>query len=179
MLTDPVACVGVDLLAEVPGVTDLATTIRLKYAEPVNRWTGLTTLAALGARASSRRLWRAVQQPLGVRDVASAVSRDRHGCWGFLDLWLRVPAERAQLRLLESVLPDVTEALRAAQADTLRAVPSGPPPPAGPATLIMDPDLTIRGSTPGMNQRLRQLLPHPDGAPPATVTGPGRPRGPG
>jgi DNA-binding CsgD family transcriptional regulator len=166
VLTDPVTCVGVDPLAQVPDGTDLARTIRLKYATLVNRWTGLDTVAGLGARASTSRLWREVQQPLGVRDVASAVFRDAHGCWGFLDLWLRAPVVPEQLRLLESVLPEVTTALRAAQADTLRAVPSGPPPPPGPATLLMNPDLSIVGSTPGMDQRLQRLLPHPDGLPP-------------
>ena len=166
VLTDPFTCVGVDPLAEVPDGTDLARAIRLKYSTLVNRWTGLATAAGLGADASTSQLWREVQQPLGVRDVASAVFRDAHGCWGFLDLWLRAPVVPEQLRILESLLPEVTTALRTAQADTLRTVPSGPPPPAGPATLLLDPDLSIVGSTPAMDQRLRQLLPQPDGLPP-------------
>ena len=65
VLTDPVTCVGVDPLADVPGVTDVARTIRLKYATPVNRWTTLTGVAGLGDRAPTSRLWREVQQPLG------------------------------------------------------------------------------------------------------------------
>ena len=87
-----------------------------------------------------------MQQPLGVADVASAVFRDGYGCWGSLDLWLRAPLEEDQLRLLAPVLPEVTTALRYAQADTLRAVPSGPPEHPGPATLLMDPDLRIVGA---------------------------------
>ncbi|MGB7964335.1 MAG: hypothetical protein WCF12_15445, partial [Propionicimonas sp.] len=37
---------------------------------------------------------------------------------------------------------------------------SGPPERPGPATLLMDTDLRIQGSTPGMDDRLRRLLPH-------------------
>lgn len=166
VLTDPVTCVGVDPLADVPGVTDLARTIRLKYATPVNRWTTLAGVAGLGDRAPTSRLWREVQQPLGVVDVVSAVFKDAHGCWGFLDLWLRDPLLPGQLELVGSVAVEVTAALRAAQADTLRRLPSGPPEASGPATLLMDDELRIQGSTPGMEDRLRRLLPRPDGAPP-------------
>jgi len=166
VLTDPVTCVGVDPLADVPGVTDLARTIRLKYATPLNRWTTLAGVAGLGDRAPTSPLWREVQQPLGVVDVASAVFRDAHGCWGFLDLWLREPLLPDQLGLLGCVLVEVTAALRAAQADTLRRLPSGPPGPPGPATLLMDADLRIQASTPGIDDRLRRLLPSTDGLPP-------------
>lgn len=166
VLTDPVTCVGVDPLADVPGVTDLARTIRLKYATPINRWTTLADVAGLGDQAASSPLWREVQQPLGVVDVASAVFRDAHGCWGFLDLWLPEPLQPGQRALLSSVLGEVTVALRAAQADTLRRLPSVPLEHPGPATLLLDADLTIQGSTPGMDDRLRRLLPHPDGLPP-------------
>ena len=166
VLTDPVTCVGVDPLADVPGVTDLARTIRLKYATPANRWTTLAAVAGLGDRAPTSPLWREVQQPLGVVDVISAVFRDAHGCWGFLDLWLRNPIRPGQLELVGSVVVDVTAALRATQADTLRRLPSGPPGPPGPATLLMDDELRIQGSTPGMDDRLRRLLPRPDGRPP-------------
>ena len=166
VLTDPVTCVGVDPLADVPGVTDLARTIRLKYATPVNRWTTLARIAVLGDRAPTSRLWREVQQPLGMVDAVSAVFRDAHGCWGFLDLWLREPLVPDQLGLVGSVVAEVTAALRATQADSLRRLPSGPPEPPGPATLLMDADLRIQGTTPGMDDRLRRLLPRTDGLPP-------------
>lgn len=162
VLTDPVTCVGVDPLADVPGVTDLARAIRLKYATPVNRWTTLAGVGVLGDLAATSPLWGEVQHPLGVVDVASAVFRDDHGCWGFLDLWLREPLLSDQRALLTSVVGEVTTALRAAQADTLRRLPSGPLEHPGPATLILDADLRIQGSTPGMEDRLRRLLPAPD-----------------
>ena len=166
VLTDPESCVGSDPLAEVPGVHDLASAIRLKYATAVNRWTALADVAVLGERASASRLWREVQQPIGVVDVASAVFRDGHGCWGFLDLWLTAPLNPGDLRLLASVLPDLTAALRGAQAETLRRLPTDEPAPPGPASLLMDDGLRIQGITPGMDDRLRRLLPHPDGQAP-------------
>lgn len=49
----------------------------------------------------------------------------------------------------------------------MRAVPSGRPPPAGPATLHRDPYLAFKGSAPWIDQRLRQLPPHRDSRPPA------------
>lgn len=99
-------------------------------------------------------------------DVASAVFRDTHGCWAFLDLWLPQLLRPDQVVLLASVVAEVTTALRAAQADTLRRLPAGPDDPAGPATLLMDADLRIRASTSRMDDRLRRLLPSPDGLAP-------------
>jgi len=165
VLTDPVTSVGVDPLADIPAGTNVARTIRLKYATPVNRWTTLAGVAGLGDKAATSQLWREVQQPLGVVDVASAVFKDTHGCWGFLDLWLREPLSTEQSGLLSSVLVEVTTALRAAQAASLRRLPSGPAGGTGPATMLMDSDLMILASTSWMDDRLQRLLPRPDGLP--------------
>ena len=62
-----------------------------------------------------------------------------------------------------SVLDEITAALRAAQADTLRRLPSGRLDPPGPATLLLDADLRIQGSTSGMEDRLRRLFLLPRG----------------
>lgn len=166
VLTDPVSCVGVDPLSNALGVIDLGRTIRLKYATPVNRWTTLPGVAVLGTLAPTSRLWREIQSPLGVVDVASMVFRDPHGCWGFLDLWLRAPLCPDQLWMLRSALPGLTRTLRSARAETLRRPPDGMPEHYGPATLLMDTDLTIKGATEGMADRLTQLLPRTDGLPP-------------
>jgi DNA-binding CsgD family transcriptional regulator len=166
VLTDPVTSVGVDPLADVPGVTDLAMTIRLKYSTAVSRWTAIDGVAVLGEHAAESHLWREVQQPLGVADVASVVFRDRYGCWGFLDLWLRDHLRPDQRQLLESVGPALTTALRVAQAATLRQLPIGAPEAPRPATLLMDDKLQVTGSTAGMDDRLRRLLPNRDGVPP-------------
>jgi DNA-binding CsgD family transcriptional regulator len=138
----------------------------LKYATAVNRWTTLAGVEGLGDRARTSRRWREVQQPLGVLDVASAVFRDAFGCWGFLDLWLPAPLQADQRRLLSSVAAELTTALRVAHADTLRQLPSATRESSEPATLLMDDDLRIQGSTAGMDDRLRRLLPHPGGLAP-------------
>ncbi|WP_051215266.1 helix-turn-helix transcriptional regulator [Granulicoccus phenolivorans] len=166
VLTDPLTWVGVDPLADVPGVRDLARTIRLKYATAVNRWTTLSDVAGLGERAAESPLWREVQRPLGVVDVASVVFRDAYGCWGFLDLWLPEPLDPAYLRLLHSVEPELTGALRAARAATLRILPAGPLIPTGPATLVLADTLAVQGSTAGMADRLQRLLPGAPGMSP-------------
>ena len=166
VVTDPATSVGVDPLADVPGVPDLARTIRLKYATAVNRWTALDGVAGLGQRAGESPLWREVQQPLGIADVASVVFRDGYGCWGFLDLWLRDRLRPEQLELLQSVRPALTTALREALARALRRVPTAAAGTPSPATMLIDDDLRVAGATPGMDERLRSLLPGPDGVPP-------------
>ncbi len=166
VLTDPATSVGVDPLADLPGVPDLARTIRLKYATGLNRWTSLEGVASLGQDAAASRLWREVQQPLGITDVVSVVFRDSFGCWGFLDLWLREQLQPDQRHLLERVAPVVTTALRAAVAGTLRQVPTVPPGASGPAALLLDDDLRVTGSTQAMDDRLRSLLPGRDGVQP-------------
>lgn len=60
VVTDPVTSVGTSPLADVPCLPELPRLIRLKYLTTLNRWTSLA-------------------------DVASAVFRDRFGCWAFLD----------------------------------------------------------------------------------------------
>lgn len=63
-----------------------------------------------------------------MHDVASAVLRDAHGCWGFLDLWRGrpnfTPDERA---FLVAVLPSMTRSLRAALAATFRGADTRSP----------------------------------------------------
>ncbi len=90
VVTDPTTTVGASPLAEVPSLRDLPTVIRLKYLTPVNRWTGLPpdrvrTLA--GADPDAAVEWREFLHGYDMHDVASAVLRDAHGCWSFLDLW--------------------------------------------------------------------------------------------
>ena len=166
VLTDPLTSVGVDPVADVPGVTDLPRTIRLKYATAVNRWTAFEGVTRLGDRAAESPLWREVQQPLGVVDVASVVFRDAHGCWGFLDLWMREQLRPDHLHLLGSVVAELTTALRISQAATLRKVPVAPLAQLGPATLLMNSELQIQSRTQGMDDRLRRLLPSRDGVAP-------------
>jgi hypothetical protein len=94
LIADPETEVGSAPLADVPSelLPELPRLIRLKYLTPTNRWTGLAgpvglLVAATGGQPQRSRLWQELLAGYGVVDVASVVFRDRHGCWGFLDLW--------------------------------------------------------------------------------------------
>ena len=111
-LTDPVTGVGIDPVARIPDIRDAARAIRLKYLTATNRWTTLDTAAALGDRAPESPLWRELQEPAGVVDVASVVLREHGNCWGFLDLWSRHPVSPEQVTMLRGVAPGLAEAVR-------------------------------------------------------------------
>ena len=92
ILTDPETEVGSDPLADVPCFSELPRLIRLKYSTDVNRWTRLRPpVASLHSSTDGHPekalVWREMLAAYGVNDVASAVFRDRFGCWAFLDLW--------------------------------------------------------------------------------------------
>lgn len=165
VVTDPRSCVGVDPLAVVPDLRRLPEIIRLKYATPVNRWTELISAACLGPRAAHSPLWREVQNGMGVVDVASVAFRDRHGCWGFLDLWSAVPFTAEHLRLLDHMTATLTRALRERQAAMLRHHPDELVPIDGSAVVLLDRGLAVKGMTPAASALLSRLLPRPDGGP--------------
>ena len=169
-LTDPETSVGSAPLADVPPalLPALPQLIRLKYLTEVNRWTGLGSGAARlsdGGPDRSRQ-WRELLQAHGVTDVASAVFRDRYGCWGFLDLWRAGNTFRDdELSFLDAIAPEATSALRQSQAATF----TDPEPTArrvGPVVLLLTSDLEVVGQTPETAAYLRQLIPPNAGAAP-------------
>ncbi|MFB6841232.1 LuxR C-terminal-related transcriptional regulator [Streptomyces sp. NPDC056361] len=168
LLTDPVTSVGCSPVARVPFLPELPRLIRLKYLTSADRWTSLTGAAALSGLPEVERgpLWTELLRPAGVRDVASAVFRDRFGCWGFLDLW-RYGADfgTADLAYLDAVGDAVTEALRRAQAAAFPARPPGAARP-GPLVLLLSGDLRVRGRTPEAPAYLAGLIPPEEGRAP-------------
>jgi DNA-binding CsgD family transcriptional regulator len=173
VLTDPETQVGCAPLADVPCLPELPRLIRLRYLTAVNRWTAMTDPpVALLAEVTDgdlgrSLLWRELLHRYDVVDVATIVFRDGFGCWGFLDLW-RIGGDRFDRRdatLLQELAPTVTTALRRSQARTFEAAPSSER-LAGPIVLVLSPDLQIRGTTPGLANPLRRLVPRDDGGPP-------------
>ncbi len=170
VITDPETAVGSAPLADVPCLPDLPRLIRLKYLTPANRWTALvgpvaTLAGTTGGDLAQSLLWREILRSYGVVDVASAVQRDRFGCWGFLDLWRTEPATPftpAEVDLLAGTADEVTTALRATQAAAF-SVPAAPatpaPAPPGPVVLLLSPGLEVRAQTPQTQDYLRVLLP--------------------
>jgi DNA-binding CsgD family transcriptional regulator len=139
----------------------------------VNRWreletgTAATLLDATGGDPSRSPLWRELLADHGVVDIASAVFRDRNGCWGFLDLW-RVdpgpPFHADDVRLLGELGATITTGLRRAQASSFSAAGPEEAVLPGPVVLLLSPDLRVRAQTPETERYLQQLVPPPDGA---------------
>lgn len=165
VLTDPVTTVGVDPFAQLPDLRELPTVVRLKYLTDLNRWTSLTDASSLGDRAEESRLWREVQRPHGVADVASVVFKDRFGCWGFLDLWSSRTFTAAEVDVLRRLTPHLTTALRRRQAATF-AVVAPDRAQAGPAVLLLRDDLGIAGQTGAAEAWMSVMLPPSSGVPP-------------
>ena len=170
VLTDPQTAVGTSPLAEIPDLDDLPRVIRLKYLTRPGRWTTLdptgctTLLAATGGDLRRSQQWAQVLQQHGVSDVLVAVLRDRHGTWGFLDLWRRTGVfASAEVAAVAAALPTLTGAVRGVVA---RSFVIGPPDAApkaatahGPGVLLLGDDLTPVAGTPQLRDWLTTLLP--------------------
>jgi DNA-binding NarL/FixJ family response regulator len=166
LLTDPETEVGCSPLADVPCLPELPRLIMFKYLTPINRWTQLKGPVArlhesTGARLEQSLLWNSLLNRYEVTDVMSVVFRSRQGCWGFLDLWRINSAARftqSEAGFLTLIAKHVTEALQRAQADTFKltaATVTG----AGPAVLILSPELEVRAQTTETDEYLRLLIP--------------------
>ena len=174
VVTDPVTEVGAAPLAEVPCLAELPSLVRLKYLEPLNRWTRLSDRATTLVQATEGDLarsvlWRDLLRRFAVTDVASAVQRDRFGCWGFLDLWRtgRGPNfSEADVTFLRELAGPVTAALRSGQARTFTSHDPAPRLPPGPVVLLLSNGLEVRAQTAQTRRYLRLLVPpDPETAP--------------
>ncbi|MEP6639082.1 MAG: helix-turn-helix transcriptional regulator [Chloroflexota bacterium] len=176
LLTDPGTFVGCSPLADVP-VDDLPALIAAKYLTEVNRWTRLASghtsaaslLGSTRGKPEESLVWREILASYRVVDVASAVFTDRHGSWGFVDLWRIAPAspfEADVIELLEAVVPAVTNALRRAQAATFGEPAVTVPRDQGPVVLLLDGALHVVDQTTAAGDWLRVLVPSSPGAQP-------------
>ncbi|MDQ5862880.1 MAG: helix-turn-helix domain-containing protein [Actinomycetota bacterium] len=122
-LSDPLTATGISPIARIPCPDELPLLIRLKYLTLAGRWTQLavspspvTTLLRETAGDPSRSLvWNGLMKRYGVTDVLFAVLADKHGCWGWLDLWRTDPDDPfsvEEVGYLAAVVHDVTPALR-------------------------------------------------------------------
>ncbi len=183
LLTDPETKVGCSPLAEVPDLSALPRLIRLKYLTQTNRWTHLAARPAAALQAATQGapeqslLWRDLLRGLGVVDVLSAVFADRHGCWGFLDLWRDSgPFTGDEVIAVAEAAPAIAVMLRSAAARGFPAL--GPPTApeqagahdAGAGVLVLSPDLLPRVGTPQTSEWLRRLLPTPAGQDPVPAS---------
>ena len=177
LLTDPVTGVGCAPLAHVPLSDDLPMLIRLKYLTDINRWTALargphharSLLQATGNEPVRSLIWREILRDHEVVDVLSIVFADRHGCWGFLDLWRQKPAaafDPALTAFLADLSPSVTAGLRRCQAETFAAPARPVQREMGPVVLVLDDGLQVTGQTEASRDWLGLLVPPPPGRAP-------------
>lgn len=169
LLTDPSTTVGYAPLADVPCLPELPTLIRLKYLTAVNRWTSLRREScpvgllrhSTGGDLRRSQQWRDLLCGFAVTDIASVVFDDKHGCWGFLDLWRQSgsPFDDAAATLLADIAPGVCKVLRRRQADAFSVSRTDSNPADGPAVLTLTADLQIIGRTTAATGWLRSLLP--------------------
>jgi hypothetical protein len=170
LLTEPETSVGTAPLADVPCLPELPRLIRLKYVTDVNRWTavegvGLAHLPDVEGSAPAET-WAGFLAGYGISDVASAVFRDRYGCWGWLDLWRSSWSgafDISEVAFLTDILERVTLAIRLCQANTFVVRESGSPRPPGPAVLVLSPNLNVTMVTPQSQEYLRVLVPPAQG----------------
>ncbi|MGY4542931.1 DNA-binding CsgD family transcriptional regulator [Arthrobacter sp. UYNi723] len=124
-LSDPLTATGMSPMARIPCPDELPLLIRLKYLTQAGRWTQLaigpspvTTLLRETAGNPSRSLvWDGLMKRYGVTDVLFAVLADKHGCWGWLDLWRADPGDPFTVEEMEyvgAVVHEVTPTLRKA-----------------------------------------------------------------
>jgi DNA-binding CsgD family transcriptional regulator len=173
LVTDPETAVGSSPLADVPCLPRLPELIRLKYLTAVNRWTALpgavASLAqATGGELSRSLMWRDLLREYQVTDIASAVYRDRFGCWGFLDLWRAgaPPFTPEDLGFLAGVAGPLTAALRQGVAASFSPGATDKQLPEGPVVLLLSPDLVVRAQTPQTQRYLKVLVPPEEGQAP-------------
>lgn len=176
LLTDPATAVGCAPLADVPCLSQLPKLIKLKYLTTINRWTSLSAdtgpvgllVRTTGGELARSIMWRDLLQDFGVGDIASVAFADRHGSWGFLDLWRQGgdPFLGADADLLAELVSPICTALRRSQAAAFALAKTLPSPVNGPAVIVLDDDLQITGRTTAATEWLRSLLPTPPGQAP-------------
>ena len=165
-LSDPESATGIAPMARIPCPEELPELIRLKYLTPACRWTALiglrrpatTLLMETGGRPARSPLWRGLLSRYRVTDVLSTVFADKHGCWGWLDLW-RAGDEgtfsEPETEYLAAAAPLVAAGLRRSRAAQCRRDMEGfggawptvrkPLPPQ--AVLTLDERLAVVGQT--------------------------------
>lgn len=182
-LSDPATCTGMAPMARIPCPEELPDLIRLKYLTPLGRWTSLigrpqpavTLQAATGGDPARSPLWDGILRRYGVTDILSTVFADRHGCWGWLDLWRNGEdgnfTER-ETAFLASTAPVVAAGLRRSRAAQFRDS-EGPGRSHLPqqAVLTLDAGMGIAGQSPSAHDWLDVLQrgPRPFQAVPAEV----------
>lgn len=177
-LADPETGTGVaPLAADVPFVHELPLLMKLKYLSVVNRWTALAGHPApvgllgeaTGGDLARSLVWRGLLRRYEIGDTASTVFTDRHGCWGWLEIWrgrIAQTFDEYDAAFLSAIAGPVAAALRTCQARNFTTTPAGYGADLGPAVVIVDDDLRVTSQTAAAAEWLRLLNPTGGGRPP-------------
>jgi DNA-binding CsgD family transcriptional regulator len=176
-LTDPSSVVSTDGIGQVDFWSSLARLVALEHGDDVTSKPALLagnsasvalSTATGGDLARSRR-WRECMRAYGIGDELMTVCRDRHGCWGSVELMRDsddAPFDHDDQRLLDELAPILGALLRRS---LLRSWQAGADDgnPRAPGTLILDAELRPTGWTPSFRQWLSELP--PSGPDPTTL----------
>ncbi|HVU78313.1 MAG TPA: helix-turn-helix transcriptional regulator [Gaiellaceae bacterium] len=176
-LTDPGTALSTsgiaefDLWREVPRIAaleehgDVTSKPGLVHAERAS----ISLSAATGGDLARSRRWRECLRPYGVGDELMTACRDRHGCWGSVELMRSSddpPFAADEVELLHELAPVLAALIRSGLRESRPALqgPGATPPP---ATLIVDAELRPTSWTPAFKAWLAELPTGPDTVPPA------------
>lgn len=113
--------------------------------------------AATGGDLARSTRWRECLRPYGVGDELMTACRDRHGCWGSVELMRDAgdrPFDEEDERLLDDLAPVLGTLLRRSQRHDSARVPGAQ---LAPATLILDALLAPAGWTPSFHAWLEEM----------------------
>lgn len=176
-LTDPTSALSTsgiaefDLWRELPRIAvleehgDITSKPRLAQGERAS----VSLSAATGGDLARSTRWRECLRPYGVGDELMTACRDRHGCWGTVELMRDggdPPFSDDDAQFLHELAPALAALIR----NGLRAgrwAPRSQSAPLPPATLIVDADVRPRSWTPGFRDWLAELPTGPEALPPA------------
>jgi DNA-binding CsgD family transcriptional regulator len=127
--------------------------------------------AATGGDLARSRRWRECLRPYGIGDELMTVCRDRHGCWGSVELMRDSddpPFDEADVRFLHELAPTLAMLVRRGLPRSWRGAPADVA-PLPPATLILGADLRPTAWTRTLPDWLAELGADPGGMLPPAV----------
>jgi len=175
-LTDPDSALSTsgiaefDLWRELPRIAvleehgDISSKAQLVRAERAS----ISLSAATGGDLHRSTRWRECLQPYGVGDELMAACRDRHGCWGTVELMRDSndpPFSDADAELLHQLSPTLATLIRHGLRDNRQTRLAGKQ--LAPATLIVDTALRQTSWTATFRDWLAELPSGPESLPPA------------
>jgi DNA-binding CsgD family transcriptional regulator len=179
-LSDPESALSMSGIGEVDFWPSLPRLVALEHAGDVTskphllagRRASIALSAATRADLTRSRRWRECLRPYGIGDELMTACRDRHGCWGSVELMrdgADAPFDEDDQQFLHELAPLLGTLLRRSLIDTWQA-DSGDHEPHPPGTLILDSELRTTSWTPPFREWLAELPPSgpdPEMLPPA------------